>query len=64
MVDFSADDAHEVGSLLARAGFSDVVDGHVVVVASRDESVVLTSDSHDLRTLSEALPSPVPVQTV
>ncbi len=61
---FSPDSAHEVGSLLARTGLSDVVDAHVVVTASRNGSVVLTSDPADLRTLSGALPTPVRVMTI
>ena len=56
--------AHEVGSLLARTGLSDVVDAHVVVTASRQSSVVLTSDPTDLRTLSAALPTPVQVLAI
>lgn len=58
---FSPDIAHEVGSLLARTGLSDVVDAHVVITASHSSSVVVTSDLDDLRTLSGALPTPVRV---
>ena len=61
---FSPDSAHEVGSLLARTGLSDVVDAHVVITASRTSSVVLTSDPADLRTLSGALPTPVRVLAI
>ena len=60
---FSTDAAHDVGSLLARTGLSDVVDAHVVVTASRDRSIVLTSDPDDLRTLSGALPTAGPSTT-
>jgi len=61
---FSANAAHEVGSLLARVGLSDVVDAHVVLVASRVNAVVLTSDLDDLRALSGALSTPVQVLPV
>jgi hypothetical protein len=61
---FSPDSAHEVGSLLARTGMSDVVDAHVVITASRTSSVVLTSDAADLRALSDALPAPVQVLAI
>ena len=61
---FFPDTAHEVGSLLARTGLSDVVDAHLVLVASRDNAVVLTSDLDDLRALSGALSTPVQVLPV
>lgn len=61
---FAPHSAHEVGSLLARTGLSDVVDAHVVVTASRKSSVILTSDAADLRTLSGALPTPVQVLAI
>lgn len=56
-----SDVAHEVGSLLAQIALSDVVDAHVIVVASTNNSVVLTSDAADLSRLSAALPMPVRV---
>jgi hypothetical protein len=56
---FFPDTAHEVGSLLARTGLSDVVDAHLVLIASRTIAVVLTSDLDDLRALSGALSTPV-----
>ena len=49
---FSAEQSHEVGALLAKTRTTDVVDAHVVVVASRTESVVLTSDPEDLEVLA------------
>lgn len=49
---FSAEESHEVGALLAKTRTTDVVDAHVVVVASRTESIVLTSDPEDLSTLA------------
>lgn len=56
---FAAVDAHAVGALAGSAGTADVVDAHLALVASRSESVVLTSDPHDLRALARAL-SPRP----
>lgn len=54
IVDLASDDAHEVGALLGRAGKSDVVDAHVVLIASRvAPTAVLTSDPKDIRTLVE-----------
>lgn len=49
------DDGPEVGNLLARAGTSDVVDAHLVVVAVRRAEPILTGDIHDLETLTSAL---------
>jgi len=64
VVEFVANDAHEVGELLARARSSDVVDAHAVVAASRSGSKVMTSDEEDLRRLASCLPEPVVVQRV
>ena len=50
------DDGPDVGNLLARSGTSDVVDGHLVVVAVRRSEVILTGDVHDLESLTAALP--------
>ena len=61
---FRASDAHSVGALLARANTSDVVDGHVAVVAASADAAVLTSDPNDLRHLSSRLPSPIVVRPV
>ena len=52
-VDFGADEANAVGLLLGVAGTADVVDGHVVHVASRLDAVVVTSDVDDLSQLAE-----------
>jgi hypothetical protein len=64
VVGFSADVAHEVGSLLGRAGSSDVVDAHVVVVAAQRRAVVLTGDRDDLPPLSQVLVEPVHLQSM
>jgi hypothetical protein len=64
VVAFASEQAHEVGSLLAMAGNSDVVDAHVVVTAANRMSTVLTSDSDDLRQLSDQLPDPVEIQRI
>ncbi|HUZ20428.1 MAG TPA: hypothetical protein VMU75_07655 [Acidimicrobiales bacterium] len=61
---FSPDQAHEVGALLGRAGTSDVVDAHLVVIAAKMASTVLTSDIDDLRLLSSQLPAPVSLHGV
>jgi hypothetical protein len=44
-------DARLVGLLLARAGTTDIVDGHVVICAERLGQVILTSDPDDLHVL-------------
>jgi len=62
VVEFVANEAHEVGELLARARASDVVDAHVVITAARSGSKVMTSDEDDLRRLANCLPEPVVVQ--
>lgn len=59
---FIYEQAHEVGGLLAQAGTSDVADAHVVLIAGRNSSTVLTSDEDDLQQLSDCLPEPVVVQ--
>jgi hypothetical protein len=56
---FSPLQAHEVGALIGKAGTSDVVDAHLMVVASATGSTVHTSDLGDLRKLSKHLSSPV-----
>jgi len=61
---FAPDQAHEVGSLLGRAGMSDVVDAHVVMTAGRHMSTVLTADSEDLHQLSDQLPAPVKIRRI
>lgn len=55
------DDGRAVGLLLARAGTSDVVDAHLVVLAVRLRDSVLTGDDADLNRLADALPSNRPV---
>lgn len=62
IVAFSPQQAGEVGELLGKAGASDVVDAHVVVVAAAAGSFVLTSDPDDLRRLSSQLPTPVVIR--
>jgi predicted nucleic acid-binding protein len=62
--DFTAEQAHQVGALLAQARSSDVVDAHVALTAQTNRSTVLTSDPVDFAALSEHLPSPIRIQTV
>ena len=64
IVAFAAEEVHEVGELLGRAGSSDVVDAHVVVTASRYGSSVITSDEEDLGRLSNCLQQPVTLHQV
>lgn len=64
IVAFSSEEPHDVGALLAKAAASDVVDAHVVLVAARTMSIVLTSDDDDLKQLSDQLPTPIAVQQV
>lgn len=64
IVGFTREEPHEVGALLSRAEASDVVDAHVVLIASRGWSTVLTSDERDLQRLADCLPEPVVVQPI
>ncbi len=61
---FQAAHAHTVGSLLGKAELSDVVDAHLVVVASESRSTILTSDPDDLSQLSNRLPRPVAIRSI
>jgi hypothetical protein len=61
---FASSQVHEVGAVIGKAGTSDVVDGHLVLVASKTESTVHTSDLDDLRSLSSHLTSPVRVKRI
>ena len=54
-------EAHEVGALVGTSGVGDVVDVHVVLVASRARASVLTSDDEDLQRIATVLEDPVPV---
>lgn len=47
--------AYGVGTLLGRAGGSDVVDGHVVHLARRLRATVVTSDPDDIGALDPTL---------
>jgi predicted nucleic acid-binding protein len=62
IVAFSPEQGHEVGMLLDQAGTSDVVDAHVVVVAARTHSTILTSDLNDFRQLSNHLTTVPPLR--
>ena len=61
---FTPGEAHDVGRLLAGAGSADIVDAHVVLVASRRNASIITSDPGDLRALAAPLPNRVRVQTL
>jgi hypothetical protein len=64
IVAFAPAQAHAVGALLSAAGASDVVDAHVVSVASARGADVLTSDEGDLAAIAATLPSPVRILPV
>ena len=55
------EDGKAVGLLRARAGTSDVVDAHLVVLAVRLNDAVLTVDEADLTALADAVPSNRPL---
>lgn len=59
IVPLAATAAHEVGALAGASGVSDVVDVHVVLVASSAAAPVLTSDDHDLGRIATTLREPV-----
>lgn len=58
---FDAEEAHVVGALLGDAGTSDVVDAHVVLVAARRGTGVLTGDVEDLSRLANHADDDVPI---
>ncbi len=58
---FTAEDAHDVGTLLGKAGASDIVDAHVVHVAEKLEASVLTADVDDLSRIADDASSDVPI---
>lgn len=64
VVAFGAGQAHQVGSLLASSGTSDVVDAHVALVALERRRTVVTSDPDDMRLLSSHLAEPLRIRSV
>ncbi len=64
IVGFAPDDSDEVGALVGKAATSDVVDAHLAIVAFRRQATVLTSDTEDLRHLSEQLPTRLRIQPI
>ncbi len=58
---FTADETHDVGTLLGDAGVSDVVDAHLVRAAEKLGASVVTADVRDLSRLAEHVPGDVPV---
>lgn len=64
IVGFAPEEAHEVGELSGRAGTSDVVDAHVVLIASKVGASVYTSDEEDMEQLSNRLPQPIVIRRV
>lgn len=59
VVPLLATDAHEVGALVGASGVTGVIDVHVVLVASRAQASVLTSDDRDLSRVTGSLAEPV-----
>jgi predicted nucleic acid-binding protein len=57
---FDAGDYTAVGHLLRRSGTADVVDAHLVVLAARVGSGILTSDTGDLSVLAGGLGTAAP----
>jgi predicted nucleic acid-binding protein len=61
VVPFEVRDAHEVGTLAGKAGATDVVDVHVVLVARRRGFGIVTSDAGDLGAIVSATRHRIPV---
>jgi predicted nucleic acid-binding protein len=61
VVPFTPDQVTPVGTLLAGAGTSDVIDGLVAVTAARAEAAVVTTDVGDIAHLLKTLGVRVPV---
>jgi len=55
VVPFTADQVTPVGTLLAEAGTSDVIDGLVALTAARAEAAVVTTDIGDITHLLQTL---------
>ena len=51
VVPLGESEAHAAGRLLGMTGTTDVVDAAVVTVALRNNAVILTSDTHDIKRL-------------
>lgn len=64
VVPFAAEEAHDIGALAGKSSSADVVDVHVVAVASRHGAGIVTSDENDLRPIAAALRAPVPLFTL
>ena len=63
-IPFTEDVAEAVGRLLARSGTADVVDAAVIIAAISHGGAVLTSDTNDLKALSDAAGISVPLIAV
>jgi predicted nucleic acid-binding protein len=61
VVPFASDQVTPVGTLLAGAGTSDVVDGLVAITAAQAEAAVVTTDAGDIAHLLKTLGVQVPV---
>jgi predicted nucleic acid-binding protein len=58
---FESEQGHPVGILAGRSATDDVVDVHLVMVASQEGAAVITSDLDHLSRVAAALPDPVQV---
>ncbi len=58
---FSSEIVHDVGVLASASDAPDVVDAHLVLVASSHTAAIITSDEDDISQLVAHLPSPVPI---
>ncbi len=64
IVPFEPAQAHTVGALLGASRTTDVIDAHVVLVASERNAIVITSDDDDIARLSANLRDPIRVEHV
>lgn len=64
LIAFAPAEAHAVGALLARAGTSDVVAAHLVLIASLTSATIYTSDPADVRRLAAHVDGDVEVLAV
>ncbi len=63
-VGFDKSEAHAVGALLAASGTADVVDAHLVLVASPLNATIVTSDSDDIEHLAAYVEGDVRVRRI
>lgn len=64
VVPFAEPDAHQVGSLAGKSKHPDVVDVHLVWVASKLQAKVITSDRKDISKVIDALAAPMTIDPI